>query len=330
MTKPTVAVLIPSPMRQRILSPAAETELASFAEVVSGHDAAKLPELLAGVDACITGWGTPSLGDELLLTTSSLRLVAHTAGSVRKLVPIAALERGLKVSHAAAIIADSVAELVIGQALRWLRHLDAIDAAMKRGEGWQEIRAQFPGRLLGERTVGIVGAGYVGRKVIRLFRLFGSRVLVSDPYLAPERAAELGVEAVELDELFDRSEIVSLHAPALPETDGIVSAERLRRFRDGGLLINFARGNQVNEAALLRELGAGRIFAALDVFDQEPLPLDSPFRSAPNVFLSPHIAGQTDDAYLRQGQAMVDEVRRFLHGEPLLYEVTIPMFATMA
>ena len=330
MTKPTVAVLIPNPMRQRILSPAAEADLASFAEVVSGHKPDELLALLSGAEACLTGWGTPPLTDDLLQQLPNLKLVAHTAGSVRSLVPLSALERGLKVSHAAAIIADSVAELVIGQTIRWLRHLDAIDAAMKRGEGWGEIRDQFPGRLLGERTVGIVGSGYVGRKVIRLFTLFGSTVLVSDPYLTPEKAAELGVEKVELDDLFARSEIVSLHAPALPETDGIVNAERLRLFRDGGLLINFARGNQVVEEALLAELQSGRLFAALDVFKTEPLPLDSAFRSAPNVYLSPHIAGQTNDAYLRQGQAMVDEVRRLLNGDALQFQVTPAMFATMA
>lgn len=330
MTKPTVAVLIPSPMRQRILSPAAETDLASFAEVVSGHKPDELLDLLSGAEACLTGWGTPSLTGDLLQQLPNLKLVAHTAGSVRSLVPLASIERGLKVSHAAAIIADSVAELVIGQALRWLRHLDSVDAAMKSGAGWGEIRDQFQGRLLGERTVGIVGAGYVGRKVIRLFTLFGSTVLVSDPYLTPEKAAELGVEKVELDDLFARSEIVSLHAPALPETDSIVNADRLKLFQDGGLLINFARGNQVVEEALLTELRSGRLFAALDVFRTEPLPLDSPLRSAPNVYLSPHIAGQTNDAYLRQGQAMVDEIRRLLNGEALQFQVTPAMFATMA
>lgn len=330
MTKPTVAVLIPNPMRQRILSPEAEADLASFAEVVSGHQPEELLAVLGEADACLSGWGTPPLTEDLLRQLPNLKLVAHTAGSVRSLVPLTAIEHGLKVSHAAAIIADSVAELVIGQALRWLRHLDAIDAAMKQGDAWGEIRNQFPGRLLGGRTVGIVGAGYVGRKVIRLFLLFGSTVLASDPYLTPEKAAELGVEKVELDELFERSEIVSLHAPALSATDGIVSAERLKRFQDGGLLINFARGNQVDEEALLAELRSGRLHAALDVFKTEPLPLDSPLRSAPNVYLSPHIAGQTNDAYLRQGQAMVDEVRRFLNGEPLQYQVTPAMFATMA
>jgi phosphoglycerate dehydrogenase-like enzyme len=317
-------------MRARILSPETEADLASFAEVVSGHTVEQLHEVLSNAQACITGWGTPSLKDDLLLQLPKLQLVAHTAGSVRNLVPIAALERGLKVTHAAAFIADSVAELVIGQALRWLRHLDAIDAAMKQGEAWGAIRDQFPGRLLGGRTIGIVGAGYVGRKVIRLFTLFGSTVLVNDPFLTPEKAAELGVESVSLDDLFARSEIVSLHAPALPETDGIVSKERLALLRDGGLLINFARGNQVDEEALLAELQSGRLFAALDVFKTEPLALDSPLRSAPNVYLSPHIAGQTNDAYLRQGQAMVDEVRRLLNDEALQFQVTAAMFATMA
>jgi phosphoglycerate dehydrogenase-like enzyme len=327
---PKVAVLIPQPMRQSILSPDAEKDLASFATVVSGAAPEELPELLDGAVACVTGWGTPPLTDEVLQASSGLRLVAHTAGSIHKLVPAAALARGLRVSHAAAIIADSVAELVLGQALRFLRNLDAIDREMKAGAGWMEIRNAYPGRLLGEQTVGVVGTGYVGRKVIQGFQAFGCRVLVSDPLLSDAQASELGVTKVELPELFASSTIVSLHAPALPETVGLVNAELLRLMPDGALLINTSRGSLVDEEALLAELASGRIAAVLDVFRTEPLPADSPFRSLPNVFLSPHAAGHTIDTHWRQGQAMVDEVRRLLANEPLRYEIAPERLATMA
>jgi phosphoglycerate dehydrogenase-like enzyme len=335
-TRPVVAVLIPVPMRGRILDAATERKLASFATVVDAADgkptAETLPALLANARAAITGWGTPSLTPDVLIQAPELGLVAHTAGSIHRLVPAGAIEGGLKVTHAAAIIADAVAELVIGQALRHLRSLDQMDDRMKvpGSTEWLEIRHDHPGRLLGEQTVGIVGTGHVGRTVISRFKAFGSRILASDPFLSEDAAASLGVTKVELDEIFSGSDIVSLHAPALPDTIGIVDARRLAMLRDGALFINMSRGALVNEPELIEELHRERIFAVLDVFAQEPLPADSPLRELRNVFLSPHAAGQTVDTYLRQGRAMVAEVERFLNGEPLRYQVSAAALATMA
>ncbi|MEJ7839906.1 MAG: hydroxyacid dehydrogenase, partial [Thermomicrobiales bacterium] len=334
MTLPKVAVLIPDPMRARILDAAAESRLAGFAEIISAADgkptSADLPTLLEGVQAVISGWGTPSLTEEILATNPSLGLVAHTAGSIHKLVPAEAVEGGFRVTHAAAIIADAVAELVIGQTLRHLRALDQMDDRMKTGTGWLEIRHDHPGRLLGEQTVGIVGTGHVGRTVISRFQAFGATMLVSDPFLSEEKATELGVTKVELDDIFAKSDIVSLHAPALPDTIGIVDRRRLAMLRDGALLINMSRGALVKENELYEELLKNRIFAVLDVFAQEPLEAESPLRKLNNIFLSPHAAGQTVDTYLRQGRAMVDEVERFLNGDALKYEISAAALATMA
>lgn len=332
--RPIVAVLMPAHMRKRILSSAAMKDLRAFARVrVCSESAltdADVAALLDGAAAGITGWGTPALSADLLADHPDLRLVAHTAGSIRNLVPVAAMERGLRVSHAAAIIADAVAEFVVSQALLGLRPLHEIDRAMKAGGEWKDLRDRYLGRLLGARTVGVVGAGYVGRKVIRLFQAFGANVVVSDPLLGPDAAASLGVTIRSLDDLFAESEVVTLHAPVLPETRGMVGAAQLSRLRDGALFINTARAALVDEAALLQALQTGRFVAALDVFDQEPLPVDSPFRQLSNVILSPHAAGHTADTYHRQGMAMVEEVHRLLQGEPLRFEITAQMLPTMA
>ncbi len=334
MTKPRVAVLIPDPMRARILDAGAEAKLASIAEVIDAADgspsAADLPVLLDGARAAITGWGSPSLTADVLAGAPALGLVAHTAGSIHKLVPGAAIEHGLRVTHAAAIIADAVAELVVGQTLRYLRNLDQMDDRMKTGSDWLEIRHDYPGRLLGEQIIGVVGTGHVGRTVIARLRAFGTTVLASDPYLSEAQAAEIGVTKVELDDVFAKSDIVTLHAPALPETTGIVDQRRLSLMRDGALLVNMARGALVKEDALYEELRRGRIFAVLDVFAAEPLAADSPLRTLSNVYLSPHAAGQTVDTYLRQGRAMVAEVERYLNGEDLRYEISAAALSTMA
>lgn len=287
-------------------------------------------ELLDGAVACVTGWGTPPFGEDLLTEHPKLRLVAHTAGSIRSLVPPTAIERGLRVSHAAAIIADAVAELVISQALLGLRRLHETDRAMKAGGDWKELREGHSGRLLGGQTVGVIGAGYVGRIVVRLFKAFGCKVLVYDPLLTEAEADTLGVKTRPLDDLLASSDVVTVHAPVLPETRGMIGAAQLARLRDGAVFVNTARAVLVDDEALLHEVQSGRIFAALDVFEQEPLPVDAPIRKVPNVVLSPHLAGHTDETYARQGQAMVDEVQRFLRGEPLRYEIPAVMLPVMA
>ncbi len=333
MPRPLVTVLIPERWLQRVLSAEATAQLAALAEVrwPAGPYplAGELPALLSGAAVCLTGWGTPRLTEELLAGLPELKLVAHTAGSVRFLLPADILERGVRVSHSAAVMAEAVAEHVVAQALLSLQRQHEMDARMRRGE-WYGIRESMPRRLLGARVVGIWGAGRVGREVIRLLRAFGCTILVADPYLDPGAAEGLGAELVSLKELFLRADVVSLHAPLLPETRGVIGAELLTGLRDGAILINAGRGALLDEAALLRELSSGRISAALDVFAEEPLPHDNPFRRLPNVVLSPHVAGHSEETHHGQGQAMVDEVGRFLRGEPLRYEVSPELLAVMA
>jgi len=312
----------------------AEEDLASFTEVrnpdnplITSED---LPELLQGVTACLTGWGTPPLSDEVLAQCPDLRMIAHTAGTVRTLVTPLAVERGLRLSHAAAIIGDAVAELVITQALLFMRPLHEIDRAMRTRQSWDVIKQEYLGRSLGSQTVGVVGVGRVGRTVIGLCKAFGCRVLAYDPYLTATDAAELGVEALSLDDLCAEASIVTIHAPVLPETIGMIGHRQLALLRDGAVFINTARAVLVDEEALFDELKGGRIVAGLDVFGEEPLPDDSPMRELPNVLLSPHLAGHTADTHLQQGQAMVDEIRRFFQGSPLQYEITPAMFSLIA
>jgi phosphoglycerate dehydrogenase-like enzyme len=332
--RPKVAVLLSPARREQVLAPQAEMLLANFAAPVFAEGEqvrpADLPSLLDGAVACLTGWGTPPLTPELLAGCPSLRLVAHTAGSVRHLVPLAMLQNGLRISQAAAMIAESVAEFIISQALTCLRQLNEMDKAMKADRGWEEIRTTYPGRLLGSQTVGVVGTGRVGRAVIHLLKAFGCQVLAQDPYLTTEQAAQLGVEAVQLDELLRRSDIVTLHAPLLPETVELIGKDQLALLHDRAIFINAARAPLVDEEALFQELASGRIVAALDVFSKEPLPLDSPFRSLFNVLITPHAAGHTIDSHLKQGQTMVEEVQRFLRGEKLLYEIVPEMFSILA
>jgi phosphoglycerate dehydrogenase-like enzyme len=166
--------------------------------------------------------------------------------------------------------------------------------------------------------------------MMRLFRAFNARVLVYDPYFSEAQAQAMEVEVCDLDQLLQRSDIVSLHVPSLPETRHMIGSAQLKLLKNGALFINTARGAIVDEQALIAELRKGRFTAVLDVYEKEPLPDDSPLRTLPNAILAPHAAGHSYETYLRQGTSAVDEVCRLLSGDPLRHEVTKASLATMA
>jgi phosphoglycerate dehydrogenase-like enzyme len=333
--KPTIAVLLPEKTRRQVLDGLSEQSLqrvgtVRWPEPGRTIDDRSLPSLLGDAEIAITGWGTPSLSSALLAQHPKLKFVAHTAGSIRRLVPLDTIGESIRLSHAAALIADAVAEFVVAEALLMLRRLHELDAGLRGDAAWLELREGTPSGLLGARTVGVIGAGYVGRAVIQLLKGFGCRVLVADPMLTVQRAVALGVESRELPALLAESDIVSLHAPVLPETRGMIGEAEFARLRDGALFINTARAALVDEPALLRELESGRISACIDVFGEEPLPGDSPFRRLPNALISPHAAGHSADTHKAQGHAMIEEVGRFIAGDALRFEVSRAMIDTMA
>jgi phosphoglycerate dehydrogenase-like enzyme len=163
-----------------------------------------------------------------------------------------------------------------------------------------------------------------------LLKAWDVDVWVSDPYLDDARAAELGVKKVSLDELFANCAIVTVQAPPTDETCRMIGARHFAMLPDNAIFVNTARSHTIDYDALLAELQSGRIQAALDVFDQEPLPSDSPFLKLENVIVTPHVAGASTQARLRQGNAIVEEFERFLAGEPLRYAVSGDMLPTMA
>ena len=332
--RPTVAILLTPAMRAQLIPPTAEARLAAVARVVAPGEGElsteALGRLVDGAAAAITGWGTPRLDQALLDSHRELRLVAHAAGSIRQLLPLAAIEsERLEVTDAAIHIGEAVTEFVMAQIFTWLRQPLALAQGMRDREPWLALRSRLLGRLLGEQAVGLVGAGYIGRMMTRQLQAFGARVTIHDPYMRGDDATRLGVDLVSLDTLLSESDIVSLHVPALPETRHMIGAAELARIRDGALLINTARGAIVDEAALIAELRMGRMTAAIDVYEMEPLPDDSPLRTLDNALLSPHAAGHTQDTYLRQGANAVDEVVR-LNREELQHRVTTRMLSTMA
>jgi phosphoglycerate dehydrogenase-like enzyme len=333
MTTPIVLITVPQPLRGTILTAEALARLRAFAQVTLNEDGRnwtgeEIRERLPGVEGLITGWGIVPLATEVLSRADRLRIIAHSAGSVKGFIGPAVYERGIVVTHAAARIADSVAEFTLLMALTGLRQPHELDREMKGGL-WPRSQERDLFEIAGKR-VGLLGMGYVGRKAARLFQAVGAEVWAYDPYLAPARARELGVCQAGLDELLTQCKVISVHLPITDETHHLLGARELALLPDGAVFINTARSWVVDQEAMVQEIGKGRFWAALDVFDVEPLSAEHPLREMPNVFLTPHTAGYTRDCYSSLMALIIEELERFFRGEPLKYPVTQDMLATMA
>ncbi|GAB3419510.1 hydroxyacid dehydrogenase [Flindersiella endophytica] len=287
-------------------------------------------DLIEGAEIVITAWGNPALSSDLLKRAPDLRLLAHTAASVKPYVTAASWEAGVRVTQAGQAMAPAVAEAALAHTLALLHRLHRFDHALRASDAdWPTAKTAPARRELSTAVVGVVGASRCGRSYIGMVRALGAQVQVYDPYLSAADALALGVSKVSLPELMRTSKVVAVHAPVTPETRHLVGAAELALMPDDSVLVNIARSWLVDQDALLAELSTGRIDAGLDVFDEEPLPADHPFRALPNVLLVPHEAGGTLDARWRAGHIIADEVARFVAGEPLQHEVTSDMVAIM-
>lgn len=291
-------------------------------------DPAVLADLLAGADVVVTGWGCAPLTARVLDAAPRLRLLAHTGASVKPFVTPESFARGVRVTQAGDAMAYAVGEQALALTLALLHQVHRFDHALRTGADWSAAKSAPPRRELRGAVVGVVGASRTGRAYLRLVRALGARVLVTDPYLSAAEARELGATLVGLDDLLRSARVVSLHAPVLPATVGLLGARELALLPAGALLVNTARSALVDSDALLAALRAGRIDAALDVFDEEPLPVDHPLRRLPNVLLTPHEAAGTVESRRRAGQIVIDEIDRFGRGEPLRHEVRPELLAT--
>nr|WP_030154037.1 hydroxyacid dehydrogenase [Streptomyces sp. NRRL S-244] len=282
------------------------------------------PELLrrlADAEVLLTGWGCPPLDAEALERMPRLRAVVHAAGSVKHHVTEACWERGLLVSSAAAANAVPVAEYTLAAILFANKRVLESAHAYRAARAPIDLLRRYPAVGNYHRTVGIVGASLIGRRVMELLRPFDLRVLVHDPYADPGELAALGGESCTLDELLRRSDVVSLHAPALPRTRHLLDASRLALMPDGATLVNTARGSLVDTAALSEELVAGRLHAVLDHTEPEVLPAGSPLYNLPNVLLTPHVAGSLGGELDRLAATAVEELERYALGLDFRYAV---------
>lgn len=331
-------LFVPDSMQRRCFAPVDLDRLRASHELVlaRSEEPAGLmrewDEHAPQADAIITGWDTPSITEAMLEQTPHLRLLVHSAGSVKHLLPAGFWQRRIRVVTCNDALAVGVAETTLGMMIAGLKGLFPANALTHAG-GWKSEPFDLPGfpvRELFDVTIGLIGASKVGRQVIRLLRAFEVNILVADPYLSRDEATRLGVQRVGLDELMRQSDVVSLHAPALPMTRHMLSKAQFGAMKNHAIFINTARGSIVDEEALAQELKSGRIFAFLDVTNPEPPAVDHPFRNLPNVVLTPHISGAMSNGCRRMGRCAVDQLLLFAQGLHIPGEVTAEQMAILA
>lgn len=276
---------------------------------------AALCDLVQGSDGMLCSLNTP-VSASVIEAGKGLKVISSISVGVDHIDLDAATRAGIPVGHTPGVLVDSTADMALALMLASTRRIVEADRLIRAG-GWQAgwSTGFFLGSDLSRATVGIVGLGPIGQAVARRVQAFGAKVIAWNR--TPRKIP--GVEWVELEALFARADIVSIHAALTPDTRHLVSAERLAQMKDGATLINTARGGLVDEQALVNELDSGRLRAGLDVYEQEPLAADSPLLRLENAVLAPHLGSATGATRQAMMERAMTNLAAGLGGEQVPY-----------
>lgn len=294
-------------------------------------DILETPDKFKDVEYIFSTWSMPG-GGEIKFSEyfPKLKVLFYAAGSIKYFGP-EYLEKGVRITSAFAANAVPVAEYTVGQIL--LADKGFFHSAMIAKSGDYERASEIARSHSGnyDAKIGIVGAGMIGRNVIKLLRPYKLEILVYDNFVNEKQVAELGATKADLDTIFSECDIVSNHLANVPPTVGIFTEELFEKMKPNATFINTGRGAQVNEEGMLRVLKKRPdICALLDVTIQEPPPKDSDFFKLPNITLTPHIAGSMSNEVRRMADLMIEEFESYLNGKPLEHEITLERLQKMA
>jgi phosphoglycerate dehydrogenase-like enzyme len=303
-------------------------------EPVGDWDDPRSGDLLARAEVILGHWGCPPLDASVIDRAPKLGLFAYAAGTVKQTISPDVFDRAIRVTSGADANAEPVAEFTLATILYankdviWQRDVRRVP----RDPSLREFRRPNTVAVGNyDKTIGIVGASLIGRRVIELLGAFPHLgVALYDPFVNATEATALGVRKMELDELCASVDILSIHAPDLPSTRHMIGAPQLAALRTGATVINTARGALLDHEALLDEVSSGRLSAVLDVTDPEPLPDDHPLWALPNVFITPHLAGSLGTELRRMIDHAIDEIERWRTGRPARNAVTEDMLPRLA
>ena len=300
-------------------------------KIYTKADVLREPSMFSDVEFIFSTWGMPEFSEEQIKSCfPSLKCVFYGAGTVQKFArPF--LASNVNIFSAWAANAVPVAEMTVAEIILANKGY-FLTSRLFRKEGNRAAKSAFY-KCHGNygETVGIIGAGMIGRLVIEMLKSYRLNVLVFDPFLPDEKAAELGVEKCDLPTLFERSFVVSNHLANNAQTVGMLNYDLFSKMRGNAVFVNTGRGAQVVEDDLVRILSErSDLTALLDVTYPEPPVENHPFYTLENCILTPHIAGSAGDEVARMGEYMLHEFESYLAGEPTKYHVTVKMLETMA
>ena len=335
-------------MRPRILIPVREiyredllpdwmvNTLEEFADIEIVVDPAGLSrreyvELFAGKDGVITTWNTPLIDREVMEKAAQLKIISHAGGEVRPFIDpeIFSLRPDLVLCNASNVMAKPVAEHTLCVVLACLRSLFYFREWVKEDENWWDYDRRKNVSLL-RKKVGIVGLGQIAREFIKLVRPFEVELWVYSRHLSAEEAAAESLRKSTLEEIFSTCEVITLSAANTPQNRHMINRDLLKLIKPGAVFVNNARGQLVDEKALIQELETGRFTAAIDVTDPEPPEAQNKLRRMPNVLLTPHIGGPTPDQRIWMMQEAVENVKNFFEGKPVRGLIDRKRFSYMA
>lgn len=305
---------IPADVRHR-LAEIAEVEYNTLTRQLNSDE---LREKLMGVNAVITGWGTGKLGKEVLDGNDTLKIIAHTGGTVSSIVDSYVYDKGIKILSGNNIYAESVAEAILAYALLGLRKIPHYLDVMKNN-GWN-AGARWEGLL--DQTVGFVSFGMIPKHLVGMLKPFRAKIKVYSSHISDAELEKYNMEKATLEEVFSECKVISVHSAYNEKTHHMINKQILEKIPNGALFINTSRGGVIDEAALIEELRKERFTAVLDVYEKEPLPDNHPLRNMPNVYAVPHMGGPTYDRRKYVTLALADDIDGFVHGRPLKNEIT--------
>jgi phosphoglycerate dehydrogenase-like enzyme len=315
------------------LTPSLIERMESLARIIvpNEFDRASFQKNSVQAEIVISTWGMPVLDQEALDQAPALKAVFYAAGSVKSWATEALWRRNIRVTSAASVNAVPVCHYTVSMILLSLKNVLPMTRRFPLlvRNAWQSSDATLFG-VGNHSVVGLIGASKVGRLVMKELTRLNIQVLVFDPYLTIEAAGVLGVKKVELTELLQRSDVVSIHAPKTEQTHHMLHAGNLSMIKPGATLINTSRGDLIDEKALVHELRKGAWTAILDVTEPEPPEEGSELYTLPNCFLTPHVAGSIGFECRRMAEQAVDELSRYISGQPALEPVTLEQLRTMA
>jgi len=287
-------------------------------------------EVLNDIDVIFSSWGGPKLDENFLKHAPNLKIIFYGAGTIKKIVTEESWKRGVRVTTANVANAIPVAEFTIACIIFGLKNVVQMRNLITDTREYPTVPHQNVKGVF-DSTIGIISLGAIGREVLKRLKSFDVNIKVYHPSMTKEKSEELGVQIASLDEMFRTCDVVSLHAPLLDSTRGMITGEHIRLMKENGVFINTARGAIVRENEIIEALKDRQdITAFLDVVYPEPPSKDSPLYDMDNIFLTPHIAGSEGKEIARMGKFMLDELKRYLNNEDLKWEVTKEKYKNMA